>query len=211
MIGFLSGKIIFSDGREAIILTSSGIGHQVMHHQILPEGGHFALFISEIIRENARDLFAHNTLREKKLFELLLSVKGVGPKSAYAILANYHPDKIIEAILLENKKLLNAIPGIGAKASAQIILDLSTKVSRIKMYSDKPLGLGNLPSSVSSLATSEEIPPLESNQDLFHETLMACKELGFKEDQVYPIAARLLAEEKIFKSEQLLHLVLKNL
>jgi len=247
MIGFLEGEVIFSDGKEAIIVTASGIGHQLHHHQILPEGGPFAGFVTHIIKESSQELYAHSSLREKKLFELMLSVKGVGPKSAYALISAFPVNQIIEAIILENKKFLSQAPGIGAKAAAQIILDLSTKVKNIKMYSNagprkRAARFPGLTSSGGSrelheahengqrnLSNSQDSAEVEYsgegddgmdtevegeetfNPRILDDTIMACKELGFKEAAVLPLAQRFLQESKIVRSEQLLHLVLKNL
>ena len=196
MIGQISGDITFSDGKELILLTPSGIGYQIYYNQVLPEGRKTTLFISQIFKEDSQDLFGFDSLRNKKLFEMLITVKGVGPKSAYNLLCHLGPDSLIDAITYESVDLLKKTPGVGAKTAAQIILDLKSKILKVKMYSSA------LESN--SGAQGNEIKVLE-------ETLMACKELGFRDDEVVPLAQKYLRENKITRAEQLIHLVLKGI
>jgi Holliday junction DNA helicase RuvA len=67
VVGYLSGEILFSDGRELILKTPSGIGYQVHFYDILVEGSKVNIFISHVIREASEDLFGFKTLRDKKL------------------------------------------------------------------------------------------------------------------------------------------------
>lgn len=196
MIAQLIGEITFSDGVELILLTNSGVGHQVYFNEILPEGTEVNLYISHIIRENGEQLFGFKSLRGKKLFEMLNQVKGVGPKSSYSIITTLGIESIFHAIVFEDKKLLTKAPGVGAKAASQIILDLKEKISKIKMYSDH---------------TSTEGAPKVEDYAILDETIMACKELGFKEESIIPLAQKFLKESNILKAEQLIHLVLKAL
>jgi len=196
MIGQISGDITFSDGKELILLTTSGIGYQIYYNQVLPEGRKTTLFISQIFKEDSQDLFGFDSLRNKKLFEMLITVKGVGPKSAYNLLCHLGPDSLIDAITYESVDLLKKTPGVGAKTAAQIILDLKSKILKVKMYSSAL--------EINSGAQGNEIKVLE-------ETLMACKELGFRDDEVVPLAQKYLRENKITRAEQLIHLVLKGI
>jgi Holliday junction DNA helicase RuvA len=87
------------------------------------------VYIYQHVREDMITLFGFQTMNEKNLFIKLLSVKGIGPKSAIAILATGNVDDVIHAIEMGNAKFLNKFPGIGPKASQQIILDLKGKLS----------------------------------------------------------------------------------
>lgn len=196
MIAQLIGEITFSDGVELILLTNSGVGHQVYYNEILPEGTEVNLYISHILRENGEQLYGFKSLRGKKLFEMLNLVKGVGPKSAYSIITTLGIDSIFHAIVFEDKKLLTKAPGVGAKAASQILLDLKEKIGKVKMYSDH---------------TSIDGSPRVEDYAILEETIMACKELGFKEDSIIPLAQKFLKESNILRAEQLIHLVLKAL
>lgn len=87
------------------------------------------IYIFHYVREDAINLYGFKTQSAKDLFIKLLSVKGIGPKSAIAILATGNVDDVIGAIEIGNVKFLSKFPGIGPKASQQIILDLKGKLN----------------------------------------------------------------------------------
>ncbi len=211
MIGYINGEVLFSDGKEVVLKTRDGVGYQVYLNKLLVEGTKAELFIAHVFRDAGQELFGFTTLRDKKLFELLTSVKGVGPKSAYSLISALGSDTVIQAVQLENKKTLSKAPGVGAKAAAQICLDLGSKIQSVLMYKgdcESPFIVsGDLTESLSSNM------PMFSNANtspILEEALMACKELGFKEDSILPKAQKILSENDIQRSEQLVHLVLKE-
>lgn len=221
MIGNIVGEVLFSDGHEAILMANSGVGHEVFCHKVLPEGSVVSLFISHIVKETSEDLYSFETLREKKMFELLISVKGVGPKSAFNLVSCLGVAQIINAVTLENKKVLTSAPGIGNKAASQMLLDLCGKVQKIMMYSNRIISFVERPnlslrekSSMakpegSEVVASEEV--MIGDQKIINEALMACAELGFRDDQIIPVAQRIMQDGLIKRSEQLVHLVLKEI
>ena len=221
MIGILSGKVLFSDGQEAIILTGMGIGYQAYCHYILPEGERTSLYVSHIIRENSEALYCFKNLREKKLFELLITVKGVGPRSAFNMVSKIGTEEIISSIRLDQKKILTQVSGIGTKAASQMVLDLQKKIEKLKMYSKKPLTtmktlIDPLPESEleDGKKTSEahqQEEPLDFAQKLLEDTVLACQNLGFQSEHIIPLAQKILRENQIKKTEQLVHLVLKGI
>jgi Holliday junction DNA helicase RuvA len=220
MIGFLCGEVIFSDGNESVLQTSSGIGYQVFYNKVLVEGTQAAIFIAHIIKEDSETLYAFHSLRAKKLFEMLLTVKGIGPKSAYGLIANIGVNEIINAVNLEAKATLTKVPGLGTKGAAQIILDLAGKIDRVKMYSDSSKTLKNISTlpKTNILEMFDEVAYVENSisininqHEILNDALMACKELGFKEDKIIPIAQKILGANLITKPEQLIHLVLKEI
>lgn len=208
MIGYLNGEVIFSDGKEVIIKTADGVGHQVYLQKLLVEGSQADIFVSHVFKDPNQELFGFETLREKKLFELLTSVKGVGPKSAYSLLTALGAESVIQSVQLENKKSLSKAPGIGAKAAAQICLDLSNKIQGVLMYSAR--GVNNEFREGGLPIQTELVSSPNYNTPILEEALMACKELGFKEDSILPMAQKILSENDIQKPEQLVHLVLKE-
>lgn len=213
MIGHIQGKVIFSDGVETIVLTSSGIGYQVFYSKVLPEGSLASLYISHQIKEASEQLFGFQNLRDKKMFELLTSVKGVGPKGAFNLLGFLGTESLIEAVLLENKKILTKAPGVGPKAASQIILDLVKKINKIKMYSPS-YKIETAP--LEELSVFKEVESVNetignSSHEIMNDALIACKELGFREEQVIPLAQKILSNNEVLKAEQLVHLVLKEI
>lgn len=81
------------------------------------------------VREDAIELFGFSNKEEKQMFISLISVKGLGPKGALAILASSTPNDLVHAIMEGNDKYFKSFPGVGAKLSQQIILDLKGKVN----------------------------------------------------------------------------------
>lgn len=219
MIGFLAGKVLYSDDREVIIATPSGVGYQVFFAGILPEGMQAQIFVSEIIRETSQDLYGFLDIKDKKIFEALLSVKGVGPKSAFALVSSLDYFQIVEAITLDQKKVLTKAPGIGAKAAAQIVLDLSSKIKNInrygKHYQFECEGLAAQDIDFTLTADNEDV--IDNNNPgylkaaVLQDALLACQELGFSEAKVLPLMNEILAKNNVERSEQLVHLVLRGI
>ena len=87
------------------------------------------IYVQLIIRENDQTLYGFETAADKRTFNQLLSVTGIGPKSALAILANVSSGGLATAIAQDDVKFLTKFPGIGKKTAAQIILDLKGKIT----------------------------------------------------------------------------------
>ena len=203
MIGYLSGEVLALDGDYAIVKTASGIGHQVYFQGPLEKGERVAWYTSFVVRENGHFLYAFPELRDKKLFEALIEIKGVGPKSAYALWANLGFEHIVLALQREDKKKLTQAPGIGPKAAAQILLDLGPKSQKLAQL---------VPLTSITLRPSLRQTP----SPVVSDALMAFKELGFGEEKVEPVIQRLMEEysasgRAITKAEHLVELVLKEL
>jgi Holliday junction DNA helicase RuvA len=221
MIGVLTGQVLFSDGVESILQTSSGTGYQIFCAHIFPEGDVASVYVSHIVRETAELLFAFTSLRDKKLFELMTTVKGVGPKSAYSIVSQISLEEIVRAVSTDQKAILTKVSGVGAKAASQIILDLGKKIHKISMYSGEPLsvnfsytGAVEVNSKKASASSSSKLEKVEltlDNKNILNDTILACENLGFQTEKVIPLAQRILKENTIKKTEQLIHLVLKEI
>jgi len=142
MISFLSGKTLLVQG-GFIILEVSGVGYRVnINDRITTKPGEkIELFTYNHIREDCNDLYGFCSYEELLLFEKLITVNGVGPKVGQLIMASSSADKIISAIIEENIAFFQAVPGIGKKVAAKIILDLKSKLSGIQ--SDSIIGKMN--------------------------------------------------------------------
>lgn len=88
------------------------------------------LYISECIKEDAFDLYGFATLSEKRCFEMLLTVSGIGPKAAQSILAANSPENLAVAIMNGDDKAISAAQGVGKKIAQRVILELKDKVSK---------------------------------------------------------------------------------
>jgi Holliday junction DNA helicase RuvA len=197
MIGYIQGKIVSAEAQRVIVLTNHGLGYEVFVPQTHLPGKDIALFISHVIREDAQTLFGFKTLEEKRLFEMLVEVNGVGPKTAFGLIAHLGHDGVIQAITLENASMLKEAPGIGKKSADQIILSLKDKMSKLT---------GHLP-----LMSPKTSPKDSTGGKLMTETLQACQDLGYKEQFVLPVMNRLIQENTFKSSEELLKSLLKEL
>lgn len=130
MYNYLYGKVTEVNPNNVTIDV-----HDVGYEVLTPNPYEFKIedmvkvFIFHYVREDINNLYGFITKDAKQLFIKLLSVKGIGPKSAMAILASGNVQDIIGAIEIGNVKFLNKFPGIGPKASQQIILDLKGKLN----------------------------------------------------------------------------------
>jgi Holliday junction DNA helicase RuvA len=133
MYAYLKGRV---DRKTAsgIELDVNGVGYLVFvplsTYSKLPSDGAspVKLFTHLYVRDDALDLYGFLTLEEKRLFELLLSVTGVGPKIALAVLSGLAPEKFRKAILENDVSALTHISGIGKKTAQRIILEVKGKL-----------------------------------------------------------------------------------
>lgn len=94
------------------------------------------LYVYEYIREDAHDLFGFLTKGEKRCFEMLIGISGVGPKAAISILSSNTPESLAMAVLNGDVKALTCAPGIGKKIAQRIILELKDKMAKESASSD---------------------------------------------------------------------------
>lgn len=134
MIGWLSGKVVDKIGRY-LILNVNGVGYRVM---VLPDklakaviGNPLILFIHPHIKEDLFDLYGFESKKELSVFELLLTVSGIGPKTALAILAGMKIEEIISAISQGEVGDFSGISGLGTKGAQRVIVELRTKVGAV--------------------------------------------------------------------------------
>jgi Holliday junction DNA helicase RuvA len=130
MYGYIIGRITKINPKY-VICENNQIGYIL----IVPNpynysiGTEYKIFTYQHVREDEISLYGFLTEEEKDLFLKLISVSGIGPKSALSILATGSVNEIVRAIEARDDKYLKKFPGIGAKASLQIILDLKGKLN----------------------------------------------------------------------------------
>ncbi|MCR5705640.1 MAG: Holliday junction branch migration protein RuvA [Acholeplasmatales bacterium] len=114
-----------------IVVENNGIGYIliVANPYSFKLGEKIKVYTYQYIREQINDLYGFKEEASKTLFIKLISVSGIGPKSALSILASGNVDRIAEAIEARDDSYLKKFPGIGPKAAQQIILDLKGKIS----------------------------------------------------------------------------------
>jgi Holliday junction DNA helicase RuvA len=130
LYNYIKGTVTIVKG-SYIVLENNGIGYQIKTANPFKfeVGTPITLWTYLHIREDIMDIYGFTTNDERDLFLQLISVKGLGPKGALAIIASDSIEKVISAINNSDSKYLQRFPGIGAKASQQIILDLHGKIN----------------------------------------------------------------------------------
>lgn len=126
MIGYLEGTILFCDGDTAIILVG-GVGYRVgilKRDGALQEGERCAFHIASYYRDGALELYGFRDREDLIMFERLISVSGVGPKSAIAVLHMADAGEIRNAIRNGDPDLLKKVSGIGTKTAERIVVEL---------------------------------------------------------------------------------------
>lgn len=131
MIGSLKGKITHKSANY-IILETSGVGYKVFVPLVLlaslKVGQESSLVIHTYVREDQLTLYGFPTLSELEFFELLLTVSGVGPKSALGIMSLASLAMIKSAIVSEDPSVFTKVSGIGRKTAERVILELKEKL-----------------------------------------------------------------------------------
>ena len=151
MIATLYGLIFAVDPVSCVVIVEcGGVGYQVQvsagtlqylpspayraDGEEIPDAKKVRLYTHMELRENSVDLFGFYTKEEKDIFELLISVSGVGPKAAMSILSLMTPRRLAMSIAAEDTKSISKAPSVGAKTAARVILELKSKFA--KLYPD---------------------------------------------------------------------------
>lgn len=177
MFEYLQGVVTYVSPAY-IVLELNGIGYQLLvaNPYRYQEGTTQKIFVHQVVREDAQQLFGFYDLAEKELFLRLISVSGIGPKSGLAILAGNDHQGLQEAIEREDVKFLTKFPGVGKKTAQQMILDLKGKFTAVKGQMD--------------LLQSED-----TGLDALGEALAALKALGYGEKEVQSVKKNLSTQQ----------------
>lgn len=135
MIASIKGEILTKSDNELVILIG-GVGIKVMVPKEISAkalvGEKIHLLTTLIVREDSLTLFGFEQEEERDLFNKLMSISGVGPKTALAILSTLPVDAIITAALANRDDVFSQVPGVGKKTAQKIVIYLHDKVTQIK-------------------------------------------------------------------------------
>ena len=194
MIGYLNGKVKFLFD-DACILDVNGVGYRIFideqTRQSLSVNSAAEFFIHTAVREDAINLFGMANRAAFELFELLLTVSGIGAKSALAIVSKISAVDFARAVALQDLKTLTRLPGVGKKSAERILLELKDKV--------KPLAEN---------FSAEDFQPASLQSDAIDEATEALSALGYTQEE---ISAAFQKAPKNSTTEQLIKLALKEL
>ncbi len=168
MYAYIKGSLEIKSN-DHVIVEANGVGYRIfMSSNAIQRLGELnsvvKVFTHYHVREDNISLYGFCNLEELRMFELLISVSGVGAKSAIAILSNITPSKFALAVISNDVKELTKLPGIGAKSAQRIILELKDK----------------LKTEESIAAESDfEVQSVLAKDDNMHEAISALQVLGY--------------------------------
>lgn len=205
MIGYLKGTLL-AELEKSILLDVTGVGYEVF----VPERVRMALVVGEPaelyiythVREDALQLFGFPTFAERRVFVLLLSVNGVGPKSALEIM-NLSIGDLAQAISSGDAPRVQKIPGIGKKTAERIIIDLEDKMLEFAGMSSGPEGSGSAMKKTSTDRIERE------HQDVVDGLMV----LGYDRKYILEILQKLQMEHDLseLSAEEIIKLCLRYL
>lgn len=169
MIGYLQGEV-FEIFENYLLILVNGVGYKVFPAtssiEKIKRGSKSAFYIAAIIKEDAFDLYGFLTLEEKNLFELIVSISGIGPKTAQTILSSFRIDDIVSAISRSDSAFFSGIPRLGKKNAQKLIIELKTKVG--------------------------DLTPVSFEENKEREELVdALKAFGYQEREIMPLISKI--------------------
>lgn len=197
MIAFLKGVLAVKNPNSAQI-DVNGVGYEAFislstYDRLPATGSPCRLLTYHYIREDQQLLFGFADDGEKAMFERLIAVSGIGPKTALAILSGLTVTDLLSAIADNDTKRISAIKGIGKKTAERLIVELKDKIDPVELLANKTAGGGDPSSAV------------------LRDTILALTSLGFNPDQARTMAqAARAAAPEVTDAESLLRLALKQ-
>ncbi len=188
-------------GQNLVVLECGGIGfalnatlNTIAH---LKTGEKAKLYIAESIGETNFDLFGFADKTEKRCFEMLVSVSGIGPKAALSILSYSTPESLALAIMNNDVKALTVAPGVGKKIAQRVILELKDKIAKEMGPAELTLPVGAAPIAVTT-----------DNSDV-NDAMAALTVLGYSSAEVAPVLKKL--DITGMNAEQIIKAVLRHM
>ncbi len=193
MIAHIQGRLVEKNPTD-VVIDCHGVGYflNISLHTFsqLPADENVKLYTQLLIREDSHTLYGFSTVEEKEVFNLLISVSGVGASIARTMLSSLTPEQIRDAIVSEDVVTIQAVKGIGTKTAQRVVLDLKDKI--LKVYAT---------SSISA-------KPSNTNRN---EALSALETLGFMRKQAEKACDAYLKENPQASVEEIIKQALKNL
>lgn len=195
----LTGKIIFKD-EQSFAISCGGVGFKCFTTRntlarLSSANGEVTVFTYLNVREDALDLFGFISNDELDAFKLLISVSGVGPKAALAILSELTPDAFAVAVASGDAKAITAANGVGPKLAQRVIMELKDKIANVGFISEES----------SSVSTAVNIANTMSNTS---EAIAALTALGYSQTEASVAVSKLSPELSV---EELIKGALKNM
>jgi Holliday junction DNA helicase RuvA len=195
MISFVSGKLVEKTPAYVVVETK-GVGFKLWiplsSYQALGEVGESVCVLTHLhVREDVLQLFGFATPEERDLFQLLISVTGVGPRLAQGILSGISVEEFKQSVRNQDVNMLTSAPGVGKKTAERLVLELREKIG--ESITEGPL----IPRPAVSLAGEEAVLALVS--------------LGYKRTRAQELVQGVLREESSLAVEEVIRRVLRRM
>lgn len=205
MIACLRG-VLYQRSMDKVIVLTQGVGYEVRVslsslERLPAEGERVFLYTYTHVREDLLQLYGFADLAEKEMFLLLVSVAGVGPKMAMAILSGTGPGELANAILSGDIARLTRLPGVGKKTAERLCLELKEKIPTLTSVRPAEIPRGQIP------------PELELMEKRVLDVISALVNLGYPQPKAQKAVAALkkTVSEDVFQSLGLSELLRKTL
>ncbi|WP_072469264.1 Holliday junction branch migration protein RuvA [Urinicoccus massiliensis] len=137
MIDYIKGSI-YQITNDAVVIDKGGIGIKVLMPSTslkkLSEGQETTIYTDLVVREDDISLYGFIDLHERQMYQLLITVSGIGPKVAMNILGGMNSNLLQKSILLEDLSILTQAPGVGKKTAQRIVVELKDKLSKMDSF-----------------------------------------------------------------------------
>ena len=199
MIEYIKGELADLSPAMAVV-EAGGVGYamniSLNTYSAIPGKKAVKLYAFEAIREDAHVLYGFVSKKERELFQLLITVSGIGPNTARMVLSSMSPSELCNSISTGNEKLIKGIKGIGLKTAQRIIVDLRDKIVTLGIAEEIPAG-GSIQSPV--------------NNQVKDEAVSALTMLGFSPAPSQKVVVSILQERPDAPVEEVIKLALKQI
>ncbi|MGN1265465.1 MAG: Holliday junction branch migration protein RuvA [Muribaculaceae bacterium] len=194
MLDYIKGRIE-ENNPAFVVIDNHGMGYMLnislnTYEALQRSSGEVKVYVYESIREDAHVLYGFYEKREREVFELLISVSGVGPNTARMILSSQPTQELEATIASGNAALLKSVKGVGAKTAQRIIVDLKDKIN---------------------VVGASLIDKAPMSNEAFEEALAALAMLGFTKQATQKVLNKLFADEPTMTVEVAIKKALKML
>ena len=220
MIEWLSGKYLLRSN-VGVILDVGGVGYGVsmtLADQCrLPKvGENVTLWVYTLVREDTFKLYGFFEQEERKFFELLLTISGIGPKVALALLSTLRLDVIRYAVQQQQASVFETVPGVGKRLAEKLLMELKAKQPKFAAVIGSgvdAVGSKRGPEDFLQLKvpTDRQGQPTDGLLDIFDDLQSALENLGFRPKDISPVLSKIKTESSLHEFQPLLRLALKNL
>ena len=192
MITFLKGKLIEKNPTD-IVLDVNGIGYRINislnTFSEIDDNENCFIYTYFHVKEDALILYGFSNKEERYVFNLLISVSGIGPNTAQVIMSSMSPENLQRAVMTNDIESIKSVKGIGLKSAQRLILDLKDKISKISLQD-----------------SSSRI-----NNTIKDEALSAFKMLGFARKNIETVIDKILLDSEDITVEDLIKQVLNKM